>query len=172
MILHPDNFLREYSKAQALSEALRLTEKKIDCQLAVATAADQRAYAFCAVIFVVLAITVDFVSQDGARIVELILLVFFGLSVALAAYSARPVRFYDPGATSETFANFLDEASVGYVIAGLIDRNQRNIIDNEAQIKRAARFFRFSLVLAALGMTTLLGDVVLQTVEGSKPCPK
>lgn len=142
MMLHPNNYLSEYSKVHALQEVLRLTEKKLDSQLAVATAADQRAYAFCAVIFVVLAITVDFVAVDGARPVELLMLGSFGFSVFLAAFSAKSVRFYDSGASSQTFSQYLTDDGVGYIVAGLIDRNQQNIEDNDARIKRAARIFR------------------------------
>lgn len=159
--LSEENYLFEYNKRDVLEEVLRKTEKRLDAQLAVATAADQRAYAFCAVIFVVLAIAIGSVDGVNPQPIEVVYLVHFLIAACLAAWSGRPVDIGNCGVRSKTLANYRSDASCGYLPAALIDRNDFLIDHNNKIIVRSARIFYLALFFSGTGVVMLVGERLL-----------
>lgn len=172
MILSPQNYLSEYSHEDALREVLRQTERKLEAQIAVASASDQRAYAFCAVVFVILAATFGFLPNDNARFLEMAALLSFTVAGVIAVFSAKPARFYDSGGTFDAFRNYLQPRNEGYLLCALIDRNNDLIKMNDKRIKSSARQFLSALFVAGIGFLFLFGNMLrFYTTSGDGGAP-
>lgn len=165
MKIAPDYYISEYTKSDAMKEALRQTEMKLVAQLSIATSSDQRAYAFCAVVIVLAALVLDSSARVTTQYIQLLIILHFFAAGVLAAYSARPTRFFDSGGTSAAFENYLGDGREGYVLSALIERNDELIKRNDRAIKRASRQFLLALLFGGTGLILALGDP-LANVQG------
>lgn len=149
-----------YNEVDALKEVLRQTERHLEEQHQLTTSADQRAVAFASVLMVVIGI---FFSNDGAAKVDSsrpIVILGFLAAIGLALYSARPTRIFGSGGDSTSLNNYVGERREGYLLATLIERNDRNIAHNESVLKASALQFRLGLGIALFSTLILFLDSV------------
>ena len=153
-----EQYLSEFSQEVALKEALRQTELHIDQQQRLTGSADQRAIAFSTVAIVVvgLLLTKDSVSGVTSSLPYVVVLLF--LSIGFAVYSARPQRIFGSGGDLSSLSNHLQGTGKGYLIATLIERNDRNIRHNFRVLHSSAKIFRFAMFLACLAAVLLIAD--------------
>lgn len=157
----------------ALNECLRQTEMYIADQMAFATAADQRAVAFAAVIIVVIGL---FIGTDmpakiewaGPWVVALLM-----LSVSLAFYAARPTRMYGRGGSAEGLRHLCALKDPSQLVHQLCLRNDQNIASNKRVLRHSALIFRCALLCAFFASVLLLVDwlEVIRAVNDSRRMP-
>lgn len=168
-LLHLDSFGEE----DAIKELLRQTERRIEDQLRFATAADQRAVAFAAVLIVVVGVFAGNQAGSNFEWATVCVLVSLICSICFAVYSAKPTRMYGSGSSSSSLTEYSTPERCGFLLSGIIERNDANIMDNDKALKRSALFFRFSLFFAATGGILVILDlldiqaVLLLTCKGN-----
>jgi predicted permease len=150
--------LKRVSEQDALVEALRQTERHLEEQHTLTTAADQRAVAFASVMIVVLGILLG--NEDAQSIDASKGYVIFGflVSIALAFFSARPTRIFGSGGNGDSLKDFIGARAEGYLLSTLIERNDRNIAHNDKVLRASAMVFRVALAIALFSALILLMD--------------
>ena len=151
-------YLRDVSTAAVLQEVLRQSEMRIADQLAMSTAADQRAMTFAGLLMVVFVLLIDPSSQSDASIFPKIAMAFLFVATMLSVYSARPTRLYGGGSSSKDLVKYLKDDLEGYAISGIIHRNDKSILDNDVAVKRAAKNFNAALLMAFLAFALVAFD--------------
>ena len=149
----------KYTLDEARREAIRQSERQLEAQQALASAADQRAVAFCAILIVVVALVIQSMEADGATNLETIALTLFIISAVLAAFSAKPTRFYGSGGSVTGFKPYLNEHYFDRIPDQIGERNDEHLKLNDAAIKRSALFFKLSLATAFLGLLVMYIEV-------------
>jgi hypothetical protein len=108
---------------------------------------------------VVVALQLGSLSDAGGGLFPILSLSFFIVSAILAAYSARPTRFYGSGGTLAGIKPYLNEHYCCCLLAAIGDRNDDQIRMNDRAIRRSAREFRASLIAALFAVAILYFDV-------------
>lgn len=155
-------YQHDYSRNQALCEAVRQSELLLKQQQVVSNAADQRAFAFCALIFLVVVLTLEQLSQTGGHLIDVISLGHLLFGAGLAAISAAPSRFFPYGGTAEGFQEYFSEPNSGYTLWAIAERNDENIKWNDAVIARNSRLFKLGLFFSGTGLLMLYADLALR----------
>ncbi len=161
-------YFRDYTEFDAEKEVLRQTERHLEDQQRLTSSADQRAVAFAAVQMVVIGILLGndtAKSIEASRVAVVSLLI---VSVSFAIYSAKPTRVYGSGSNANALDNYRISPSHGYLLATLIDRNERNIQHNDSVLKRSAGVFRVALLASLLSVAIMMVDWMdlLEMVSG------
>jgi len=141
-------YLGEATTPEVLQEVLRQTEMRIADQLAMSTAADQRAMTFAGLLMVVFVLMIDPSNNESGGALSKISIAFLFVSTMLSVYSAKPTRLYGGGSSSGELVKYLQPNYEGYAISGIISRNDKSILDNDLAVKRAAKVFNAALLFA------------------------
>jgi hypothetical protein len=159
-----DFYVSEYTSKEAALEVLRQTEKRIEEQIQLSTAADQRAMTFLGLLVVVLALLYDKSPSEDVTIVGKASYAMLLVAVGFCAYSARPTRFFGSGSSTGELRVYLNDLSAGYTLSGLLDRT----------VKKAAIYFRVGMLVALVAFLMLflessgLADFVISHLPWSK----
>lgn len=158
MMISPSRFAT--ADAKLIEEVISQSEKRMQAQLDLAKAADQRALTFAGLLFAGVAVLIALISAertDNAIKPGLIGVAFgFVVAAALAAWSARPVPWHAVGnepasyeediSAGKTFEQTRPETAMNY---------QKLIRHNEKVLAGNLRFMWASLMVALL--TSLAG---------------
>jgi hypothetical protein len=145
-------YLSNISVEQALNEAIRHAEARIQSQQNLNQAADQRALATCGLVFVIVALSIDKLHQSSGSLSDILALGHLLLGSALAAFSAKPTRFYSVGGRASGFLPYLCDTYAGYTLSAIAERYDDYIDHNEKYIMRNARLFSLSLIFIGTGL--------------------
>ena len=144
----------------ALQEIQRQTEIRIEEQLQMSTAADQRAMTFLGLLSVVLAIFYEKSSNIEVWSAEFFSFSLIFSAVAVCGYSAKPTRLYSRGASSDLFILYSKDDMAGYLTYDIFYKNDKAIAHNDRVVRRSARIFMFGMVLAGIAFLVLFLEKV------------
>lgn len=141
---------------EAKKEALRQSERHLEAQQALATAADQRSLAFCSAAIVISALLIGNVGDAHKGNLDFVILIMFIISAILSAFSAAPTRFYGSGGSAGGFAPYLNEYNCDLLLSEISNRNDDYIKSNDTAIRRSAWILRVALIIAFLAILLML----------------
>jgi hypothetical protein len=156
---------RNANTTEVLLEVLRQGELRISDQLAMATAADQRAMTFAGLLLVVFALLVGGGVPSLGSVASDFSLVILLVAIFLCIYSAKPTRMFGVGSDSTELTRYLDDSLAGYAVSAIIARNDEAIGKNDTAVKRAARFFRAGMVLAGISFSLVAFDFMYDSAS-------
>lgn len=151
-------YFSEYNELDAEKEVLRQTERHLEEQHRMASAADQRASAFAAVQIVVIGLLLGSTPSPTIAEGKIVVVLLLSLSVSTAIYSARPTRIFGSGGDEKSLEEYRKPLMHSYLLSTLIERNSRNIDHNNRMLQRSARVFRGSLVASLVAFIVLVCD--------------
>lgn len=150
------------NQAALIREAYRRTEKRIEAQLAVAVAFDQRSYVLAAVAIASASFVLTSTRLTATAGVWTGAALFFTVSAILACISALPLALYTAGSTVAELKDLIDsdhpEISVIY---GLAINNDKYIKKNDFKANIRVAIFRFAAILFCVGLAVSVVALVL-----------
>ena len=150
--------MTQYTANDALKEALRQSERQLEAQQALASSADQRALALCAALIVVISLLIQNIQVDGASVFETISLTLLFAASVLAAFSAKPTRFYGSGGSASGFKPYISDDHAHLLIEQICERNDEYLSLNDLAIKRSALLTKIALFVAFIGLLAMYAE--------------
>jgi hypothetical protein len=141
------------NQAELIREAYRRSEKRLEAQLAVAIAFDQRSYVLATVSIASAALVSTVLVQEGSAGMLAGAAIFFTVGALLAALSALPQAMFTAGSKAAELEQFIDDDHPALlVIYGLAINNDKYIARNDFKAEVRANVFRLAVVLFCVGL--------------------
>lgn len=151
----------ELENGRVIEEAYRLAEQNLQSQLDIALAADQRSVSFCGLVIAAVAAIIGLTDNNNLSWILGLSTLLLTSSAIMSALSFRPASFYVRGLPFENFkSDISDNKNYTEVISELASIYDDLISKNNKTIARNAKFFRFSLYLALLGLVLITVPVI------------
>mgnify|MGYP006898431937 FL=1 len=113
---------------------------------------------FAGLLMVVFVLLIDPSNRSDSSALPKAAMAFLFIATMLSVFSARPTRLYGGGSSSRELSKYLTSGYEGYALSGIISRNDQAIADNDVAVKRAAKVFSASLLMAFLAFALLAVD--------------
>ena len=134
-------------------EAYRLSELSLASDASAADKADQRANAFSGMALAGAALLTGLFDQSHPQVGMLVAALMLIVAAGLAAYSARPQKFYFPGARFDDFdADFQNGTQVELALVQLAGFNDKHSRHNRNLLERNSRILRLAYIFAIAGV--------------------
>jgi len=160
------------NQEQLISLVYARTSARLESQLQIATANDQRSLVFATIS--IAAAAVIFGSLKGSNVVFFAQgsAAFLCVSAFFSACAALPQKMFTSGSKSMELREFIDcDSSFNEVLLGLSENNDGYINNNEFAAKLRTDIYKFSVVLFLVGILIALGGFLAfeqMPVGGSK----
>jgi hypothetical protein len=140
-----------------IREAYRRSEKRLEAQLAIAIAFDQRSYVLAVVSIASAAYVMNEYTLGAGWQAGLIgASLFLTVSALLASLSALPQPMYTAGSKSEELRAVIDaDQEEAAVILGLAKNNDRYIDSNDRSTNRRVAIYRLAVILFGAGLALI-----------------
>ena len=148
--------------------AYELSASRLNSQQTAALAADARAMSFAATMVAAAAILAGLSKDANNPIAMLIGSLVLILAAAVAGYSARPIKFYMPGARfSDLSEDISSAASLDNVLSELGGHNDANSDENDKKLANNSKLMKLAFVFAIIGV--LVATVPQIFLSNEKP---
>lgn len=147
-------------------EAYRRSEKRLDAQLAVALAHDQRSYVLAAV-SIAAAGFMGALKPAAWPQVAVGAAMFFAASALAAALSALPIALFTAGSKAGDLKQHVDDnTSEIRVVAGLSANNDFYIGENDRKTRVTVFFYRLAVIFFCLGLILVISVLAANSQAG------
>jgi hypothetical protein len=141
------------NQAELIREAYRRSEKRLEAQLVVATAFDQRSYVLATVSIASAALVSTVLAQTGLSGLLAGAALFFAASALLAALSALPQPIFTAGSKAAELEQLInDDHPAVLVIYGLAINNDKYIDRNDFSAGLRVKVFGLAVTLFCIGL--------------------
>jgi hypothetical protein len=156
------------NQAELIREAYRRSEKRLEAQLSVATAFDQRSYVLATVAIAAAAFVSTVLARTGLPGLVTGASLFFTGCALCAAISALPQALFTAGSRSAELARFIDEDHTAIlVLYGLAANNDKYIERNDRAATVRVGVYRLAVVLFCFGLVLAAAALNLPVRAGS-----
>lgn len=141
-----------------IEEVISQAQTRLQAQLTLGLAADQRAMTFAGMLFAAVAILVTLATATNTRLADtpelLPMAIGFILAACLACWSARPVEWHSPGNFPSSWNEDVAAGRTHSETRAETASNYEELLrDNEKALKSAAGFMHASMLVAFIAAT-------------------